>query len=721
MFSALNRAGSSFAANRIEIAIIAILGLATWLVFNWTATLLRIAHFYTPLWVWDYWRVAQDLDAYRRFDLSVFWKQHNEHRIVFPEVLFAIDVLLLHGRKLLPLFVSIACYIGTWIVMARALFSDRNTPSFIKTIATLLAGIVAGYAGSAFVLATAFLVQWTLMQFAAVMALLLICRLKESGKTTYLAGAIAASVIANYTSGNCLFFWPILIAAALLLRLDKRHVWVVVGSAIASTGLYFVGYRFSNRLNLKLFLQHPLYSLDFVASYMSMPFGGLHNPKYGVVIGLLSMAVAVTLFVIAIRGKLISSPCAIVLFGCYCLTLVTALLTAAGRMDLHDPTFHEAKGERFETVPQMTWAVFILLCFWVSARRRWKVLSPNLIALGFAIALAVGFAKLQSWKNTQTIFFSRAQLEAISLMNGVDDPKLVLPIFRSPAFIDVFLPKLQEQHLSIYSEPYINWLGRPAAAFGPVINGSQQGKITYTYPVKAGVEVIGWTYDSNKRKSSSSILLVSEAGQIVGVGKTLSTQLPDGFYPANTPPSLAWIGFVSRRFGNGSLIAYVIRKRGLEKLLGYTPMPAIQVASIGSVGPVIPNIQWQMNGIWKRNGFPPDLDAGSAPATVLYGSWNKTRDQSTGRIASSVFGAPAKDCIIVPVLHGPAVTGLSVQVVNAEDDDVVANAPMLAADTRWNFWRIPLGSGVNRLRIIATDEGRNWGEWLGVAGPSECK
>ena len=92
--------GRAFVGDQSGImALLAIAVLCAWLAFTWFQTIERIARYYTPLPVEDYWRTAAFLQSYQRFDFRVLWQQHNEHRIVFPELVFAADYLLLHGQQ----------------------------------------------------------------------------------------------------------------------------------------------------------------------------------------------------------------------------------------------------------------------------------------------------------------------------------------------------------------------------------------------------------------------------------------------------------------------------------------------------------------------------------------------------------------------------------------------------------------------------------------------
>ncbi len=127
--SVLTRVRAEFNSHRASLTLLVIFLLTAWLAFSWFETIHRILRYYNPLPTWDYWRVAESIQSYESFDFRILWRQHNEHRIIFPEIVFAADMLFLHGRELLPLALSFLCYFATWIVLAWAFWSESADPS----------------------------------------------------------------------------------------------------------------------------------------------------------------------------------------------------------------------------------------------------------------------------------------------------------------------------------------------------------------------------------------------------------------------------------------------------------------------------------------------------------------------------------------------------------------------------------------------------------------
>lgn len=718
--SVLTRAGAVLRAYRGTLAPLLLFALSAWLAFTWFETLQRTMRYYTPLPVWDYWRTAAFLPLYQAFDFGVLWRQHNDHRIVFPELVFAADYLLLHGRQLLPLSISFLCYLGNWIVLGWAFGSDDSVARPVRSIGILLAGIIIGWQGSAAVLADTFLLQWTLLQFAVLLSLAFLARLKETAATADLIAVIACAVVATYSSANGVMLWPILLAAAWLLSVGKRQVIAIGIAAALSIGAYFIGYHFTGNSSIGNLFRHPLYSIEFIGAYLSMPLGAIKSTEFGVLVGLISLGIVILLAITAVRKPLLVSRAGVVLFGSYIFLLLTAVLTAAGRMDPSDRIFFAAKATRYLAVPLISWGVFILLCLWLSSRLHWRFAAPYAIALVVAVLLLLGLPKLRWWLQGSDQDRAKAQLAALAIELGLQDGGVDLGVFLDSQSVSVWAAGLRKNDLSVFYQAHSKWLGHAAGGFAPLRESVVPGEITYTFPVLNGVEVAGWADESELRRRTGWILLVNENGQIAGFGRKLPAGFPGFFDNPRTPPALGWAGFINLSYATKYFSAYVIDRRGLFPIQGSAPVPEVQVIAWQTAGPQIQGIGWQMDPKWTPNNLPPHAALGQGPSGPIYGSWSGD-DRNTGRIMSSVFPAPANGCLVLPVLQGPRAGGLSTSLMDSDTNQILASVPFQNTAKQWVFWRLPFPPSVRHLRIVAEDKGKDWGEWLAIGNPSQCK
>ena len=695
--------------------------LSAWLVVTWSLTVQRILRYYTPVPTFDYWRTGMFLQAYETFNLRCLWFQHNEHRIVFPEILFAADYLLLHGRQIIPIAASFLCCLGTWAAMGWAFWPCKSISAPLRTMGILLAGIITGWQGSAAVLVSPFLLQWTLTQLTVLLSLAALVRLRETGRNRYLVTCIICAAVATYSSGSGLLLWPILIGAGMVLSIRRGQMAALGCAGAALVSLYFVGYRFTGTLSIGNLIHHPIYTLKFEGSYLSMPFGANTSAQFGAGLGIASMCIVAMLAIVVARAGLLSGRTAIVLFGAYLYIALSGVLIAAGRMDPGDRNLANARPPRYLMGPLAGWAVFILLCLWVGSRFGRKAVAGYAIVLGFSGLLLAGLSGLGGWLRDRDAEAATSQFAALAMENDLLDQGLMVNIFPWHTLrAENWAAALRDGNFSVYYKGHRRWLGRQAHSFAALSTNRIPGEITYTFPVLNGIEVAGWADATQAHGRASWILLANESGRIVGFGRQLPAGFPRAVQNFRTPAQFGWVGFVNSSYPVKSIQAYFISKQGLSALDGSTAAPDIQLIAGQQAGPEIPRIEWQRDKTWTANRLPQDRYYGVAPSSPVYSTWNGYGGD-TGRILSSSFPAPANRCVIVPVLQGPRADHLSVGIVDADTDRVVASIPLQSSPQQWNFWRMPLGSEVKNLRVAAEDNGKEWNEWLALGNPRQCQ
>lgn len=562
------------ADRRRTLTAFAIAVLVAWFVWTWGLTIERLLRYYTPAPYLDYWRTAQMLQSYQTFAFHVFWIQHNEHRILVQEIVFALDSLVLHGKQILPLALSFACYVVSWIALVWAFWSDRQAPGPVRLGGALVAGIVMGWQGSAVILANSFLLQWTLSEAAVILSLTFLMRLKESGRNRYLVGVSVFAVIATYSTANGLLAWPMLLAGALILSIRRAQLIALTCVGIVSIAVFFIGYQFTSRLSVMNLIRHPVYLLEFLGSYLAVPFSVVGPVWFGAALGIAAMCILAVLAVVAARLGLVTSRPAMVLFGSYLYAVMTGVLIAAGRMDPELVDIANAKYSRYIGQPLVAWAAFILLCVWLCARLKRRMAEPYVLMLVFSALILIGFSKLDGWLRDRDAEFVNIQLGALAMQNDVYDEGALLYLFPwRPATVEIWSRGLRDSHLSVFYKSYRGWLGHPVNSFGLSRQPRVPGEITYASPVAGGLELAGWVEWSQLRNSSGWLLLVSDTGQIVGIGRKLPAGFPRAVRNLRTPESLGWVGFVNSKYAAASLRAYVIAKQGLVPLEGSIAVP----------------------------------------------------------------------------------------------------------------------------------------------------
>lgn len=712
------------AAERLGLAnaplgLLALVPLCIWFFIQWLQTLVAVIHSYNPLPVWDYWQVTEHFHRYQAFDWSVLWAQHNEHRILFPEIIFAIDALFLHERQVLPQALNLLCYFLLWIVLAAAFYSERTINRLVCTASILLAGVIIGWQGSVVVVGTPFLLQWTMLQLSVMLGLYLLTRGAERQAWLYILGSIACGIVATYSSGNGMLLWPVLILGALLLRIPKAQLFTLAIAAVVSVAVYFIGYQSSNDLNVLAMLRHPFYLAGFLASYLSMPFGAIGNATFALIIGSANLLTFLFALYVARRHGLLRSKLSILLFGSYVFILLTAILTAAGRMNPADHQFIAAKAARYVSLPLVNWAVLLLAVIWLSSSRKWEIFSAgNLLFIAAMMFLAV-FHKLDPWLWDNARMTADQQLATLSVESGLLDPTLLSKLYPDPGFVRQSLPVLKQNALSIYrDQPDITWLGHSAkSVFPKTWTKKLQGEVSQVYPIAGGAEITG---TEPNIKPGTELVLVDERGEIVGLGERLPAGVPTILSPASdTRLQDDWVAFLNATQNSKEFSVYLVKDRNLTQITDPIAVPKIKEAASGAVGAPFPNITWQASQ-WILGALPAGAVADSSNQRPFWSSWNGS-DASTGQIASTVIPVRANHCMILSVLHGPSVQGLSAEITDAGTNQPVGKIPMQNGETQWKLWRVPIDSKVSSVKILGRDAGRGWGQWLAIGDPLQCR
>jgi len=143
-----------------------------------------------------------------------------------------------------------------------------------------------------------------------------------------------------------------------------------------------------------------------------------------------------------------------------------------------------------------------------------------------------------------------------------------------------------------------------------------------------------------------------------------------------------------------------------------------KVAAAGQVGPVIPISAWKADPTWTRNGFHPSV--GTLPGEVLYGSYSGA-DANVGTMVSAPFSAHPPGCIVLPIAHGPFIEGQSVRLVAADNGEDLGSVRLDLDAGPWLYWAVYFSREVPMLRIVAEDRGNQFGQWVAVGEPHDCR
>jgi hypothetical protein len=687
----------------------------------YTARAIRLD--YTPVPFWDSWRSVQYVDRLLRFDLRHFWVQHNEHRIVFPEMVYALDYIFFRGEQLLPIACNIACQLAQLALLWWLLRRMKDMPlAFRLTLGVGCSLFMTSAMQVQGILGT-FELQWYLSQLAAALSFLLLWRSARTGRWASLAMSLGAAVIVTYSTSNGMALWPVLAMMAVLLRLSRPRIAIVAIAGVLSIAAYFVGYSFMGQGRTAILLAHPFYAIWFMCvllgtpvSYASARLGGLAGLS-----GLLLVALAAAL---AFRQRRSRGPVLVVTAGVCLYIAGSALMIAYGRMEPGDPAAGAALPARYVSVPLTYCANLAVAIGWLIMRLpRGRPLALHLSAAALTLLILVAVMRPQrSYEKAFAAQQAMGHATGIALVAGVDDPDLIRVIFPDPAFVRAMSPAIRQRRLSIFASGRQDWIGQPVDRLfriGPPDLCS--GSVDELAAIDSGYRAEGWALDRATDRPPKNVVLTNPSGIIVGLAETRS-----GGYPRRAvdhtrrPPSdLDWAGFARADRMSGKIQAYAIVSGGKTACDFGAARQVSQARTVdaGRVGAAIHISEWKADPAWTLKGFHPSV--GTLAGEVLYGSYSGS-DANQGALTSAPFEPNGRDCIALPVAHGPSSGGQSVRLVEDGSGKTVAAIPLGESSGLWQYWSIDL-QGTDKLRIVAEDRGGQWGQWVAVGEPHWCK
>ncbi len=455
------------------------------------------------------------------------WRQHNEHRLVIQKLFFVVDLKVFHARQVF-LLASIAViqllHLGLWGWSMRLLGGWRGalwrsgvglaafcifcpTPWLNYTMGFQVCYVLSPlFATLSFV---GLLLYWTDSQ--------------RSGKppsSRFLWLSLLAALGGTYSLANGNLLWPLLVAAALFLRLRASAVLSLAITGAVSTSLYFYHYlRPSYHAGPTTPRATFVRLLEFVAAYFGSSWVNEAVVTAGV-IGIIGLAVALVVLFRTPYYVRTSRAFALqlVLTSAFCVG--TAIITAAGRLRL-GVTY--ALQNRYQTFALLFWCSLGLLlleyAFSLPAKQ-YRFLMTQICLL---VVLVRGAILADRPIRKARAHGFGLNVASTALLTGLYEPKL-LTTLAEHSDIDIVLSSvdyLREHQLALFWGWDFSLLGSPLGKALRVVSSSEcTGKLEFTRPTDSaspGVLVTGWAWDRKHHQPPREIVATTE-GVITGLG-----------------------------------------------------------------------------------------------------------------------------------------------------------------------------------------------------------
>lgn len=506
----------------------------------------------------DLW---EPLNTYRHvlangLSFGDLWAQHNEHRIVFPKLIFLADLHWFNGGAVLELvliFVTQALAALLFLKLA-----ELRTARFWDLAATAAAVGFMFSLGQWENLFWGFQVQFVAVFAAGAWAIHLFSRATEPAHGLRLGLALAALsllVFATFNMANGVFAGAAMAIAAFVARRGKT---AIIAPAVASAillAIYMADYaQVAYHSPPSLALQHPARYVTYVLAYLGSPWA--ERPMQAAAVGLVGVLSALAMTWAVFRDQAVSSN-RLTLFAVVLFVGVTASATALGRLSFG---LEQAISTRYATPAFYFWGA--QLVFWSLFTRDALERRPR-AALGFVSLVAlVLLAPMQRISAIDLAMVHEGMLAGESALIGqVDDPEALMSLYPRPEVLVSMADFARRQGLAPFHRP-------PPPALDPqrIANGPANclGALDGARPSTASGfgRAAGWAWDVAAGKPVERLLVSGGGGRILGVGVGgMRRPDVDKALPAVTHARTGWTAAIQMAPGE-ELAAFAVLQDG---------------------------------------------------------------------------------------------------------------------------------------------------------------
>lgn len=250
-----------------------------------------VATFGVNVPVHDEWRLASLLD--KAFDHTLnfndLWALHGNHRILSLRLIF-LGLAFTSGWNIYwELYFSIGVSIATLIIFYRlSLLSQKNHYHTWFYLSNLLTSIFLFSLVQRENWLWGFQIAWFLINLCLAIALLTFSTERLNFQIQVTIAAISCT-IATFSVAHGLLAWIALIPLVFSLKgsdqqkIKKVIIWLIIFAIV--TGIYFIDYHPTRRLNLLLLLQHPLLVGNYLLTLLGVPL--IRYPVISALMGLI--------------------------------------------------------------------------------------------------------------------------------------------------------------------------------------------------------------------------------------------------------------------------------------------------------------------------------------------------------------------------------------------------------------------------------------------------
>ncbi|WP_144108555.1 hypothetical protein [Paraburkholderia sp. BCC1886] len=505
-------------------------------------------HYFSPIPYWDQWNgYIGFYHAIVDGDYKFFWSQHMDHRIVFPRVLFFLDIWAFGGWNIfniVSIYFMLACIGATvWIVY-------RNGPAQ-RYSPFLIVGLIGSFLFSWIQnenLKWGFQTQFVAVYLFAVLAFAFYS--KPTGSMSRVALGVLFCTMAELSMGNGIATYYAMAMQGVLLRRSWREVLTVVVAGVIANAVYLYHFvkpvmSFDPAVNLV-----PLERLRFFLIFIGNPLFFINNSlALAGAGGLLVFAFAAWATISLYFKKQFTPYRAFLLVG-YAFIVASAIGATQGRWMLG---LYAAVSSRYTFPVLLGFLLMSLLAIDLAKTKRAHVLVilVPLVLLSFLV-------KFQRNVNGDTEVLFQWKLAVLAQKIGLDRPKLDNLIF-PPDVHYVYEREAKfaaENQIGPYSRGWLHDAGLVRFDKDFVDATRCAGFLESTHTDDTGIVASGWVVPHITTDRSLLVVMVNGDGQTVGYGVSGRSRPDVEGFIKGAPKGAGWSGFA--KAGEKNLSAYAL-------------------------------------------------------------------------------------------------------------------------------------------------------------------
>ncbi len=527
----------------------------------------------------DYWWMTWNFYSVDGFSTNPFsWIfKANEHFVLIPAIIYALNIVFTQGSNIgLCLVAWFLAWIQCYVLIALLPLKLRNYPlQFISVILCISIfnftpaaahNWMRGFSGVHWIIANLFVICaiFCLQSYVTIVGANTGASPLRNG---WVVGSIVFGILGCISYSTPLALWPILCAAAVVLRFPRRITYLYFAASIAVIGIYVLTYKTPSH-HPSLTKINPLKTLEYIPTYL----GGIFSENVIVasIIGIVGL-IAVTGFIgywlfvkkVVACGAERHRPEWLPWLSIQLYTLQTALMAAVSRSGFG---LEQATASRYATLPALFWMSTIILAV-LSVRElqptpriqaRW--LTPLFAAATAAIVLMYGVGG-----ETAIAIARRATyqpLVALSLQLGITDISLIKDrVGNRPAAFIGLIDALKTNNLVPFNRDIKkhNFCAALDTKIDPNLLSAPKDGVpgyfdTVTKLAPAASRVIGWVGDPENNVKCIAILNQENLVRGFAMSGFPRPDLVNLFGPAYE--SAAWRGYIQTSPTDKLLTAY---------------------------------------------------------------------------------------------------------------------------------------------------------------------